>query len=100
MPRKHERVPFLAEIILHSASGKRTVRISDLSRGGCYVDTISTMADGETVSFELVHPNGERLSFNGEVCYSFEGQGFGLKFTDLGDDQKKFLERVLPASTG
>jgi hypothetical protein len=54
--------------------------------------------NGEPVSFELVHPNGDRLAFAGEVCYSFEQQGFGVKFTDLGDAQLEFLERILPDS--
>ncbi len=95
MPRKEERKEFVAEIILESASGRREARISDISAGGCYVDTIVGVRDGETVKFDLVHPRGERLPFTGEVAYRFEGVGFGVKFTDLTDEQKLFLERIL-----
>ncbi len=42
MPRKEERVPFLMEILLESASGKREARISDIGPEGCYIDSIVT----------------------------------------------------------
>lgn len=35
MPREHERVDFIAQIALDSALGKREVRVSDISAGGC-----------------------------------------------------------------
>jgi hypothetical protein len=94
MPRVHERTGFLAEIVLESASGKRQARISDISVGGCYVDTITTVSVGDKVKFDLVHPNGGHLMFEGEVAYHFNGVGFGLGFTDLSEEQKQFLERI------
>jgi hypothetical protein len=95
MPREHERVDHFSEIKLHSASGNLDVRISDLSLGGCYVDTIVGVSIGESLSFDLVTPEGETLHFTGEVAYVLDGQGFGIKFTDFGDKERSFLEKVI-----
>ncbi len=92
MPREHERFSLLSEIVLESASGKQQARVSDISAGGCFVDTITQVRVGERILFELVHPNGDRLQFAGEVAYHLSGVGFGLKFVDLSDEQKQFLE--------
>lgn len=95
MPRQEDRKDFIAEIVLESASGRREARVSDISAGGCYIDTIVGVRDGETVNFDLIYPNGGRLAFTGEVAYHFEGVGFGVKFINLTDEQKLFLERIL-----
>ena len=95
MPRTHERKNFVAQIVLESASGRREARVSDISIGGCYVDSILSVSVGEEVSFDLVHPNGGRLPFTAEVAYHFDGIGFGVRFTNLNEEQKLFLERII-----
>jgi len=93
--REAERKPFLAEVILEFASGKRQVRVSDISAGGCYIESIISVQVGDQLQFELVRPGGEHLPFTGEIAYHFEGMGFGVKFTNLTDEQKKFLENII-----
>ena len=95
MPRKHERLTFLVQIELHSASGKYEARISDISEGGCYVDTIVSVNIGDEIKFDLVHPNGGRIAFTGEATFHDPGVGFGVRFTNLSDEQNVFLKRVL-----
>ncbi|MGH9945935.1 MAG: PilZ domain-containing protein [Pyrinomonadaceae bacterium] len=95
MPREEERKDFIAQIELESASGRREARVSDISLGGCYVDTIVSVAVGESVRFELIQPNGGRLTFAGLVVYHLSGMGFGVQFTDLNKEQKQFLEEMI-----
>jgi len=95
MPRIHQRKDFIARINLESTSGKREVRVTDIGEGGCYVDSIISVNIGEEVSFDLMHPNGGRLPFTGEVAYHFAGVGFGVRFTNLNAEQKLFLERII-----
>jgi hypothetical protein len=92
--RGDERKPFRAEIVLEFASGKRQERISDISAGGCYVESIISVQVGDEIKVELLAPNGDRLPFTGQIAYHFDGMGFGVKFTDLTDEQKKFLEKI------
>ena len=92
--REDERKPFIAEIVLEFASGKRQERISDISAGGCYVESIISVQVGDEINFELVDPNGDRLPFTGQIAYHFDGMGFGVKFTNLTDEQKEFLQKI------
>jgi len=100
MPREQKRVPFLGEIVLKSGSGKCEARISDISMGGCYIDTIASFRVDENVAFDLVHPNGRSLPFTGDIAYILEGFGFGVRFTDLSDEQTVFLERIVQSLGG
>lgn len=100
MPRQQERVTYLIEIVLECASGKREARISDLSPGGCYIDSIVAVQEGEPVAFSLNSPTGDTLPFTGEVAYVLDGFGFGVKFTDLTDERKAFLDDIIKAHGG
>lgn len=95
MPREQDRFSFVAEVILDSSTGTREVRISDLSLGGCYVDTVAPASEGEHVTFELVDTGKENIRFTGTVAYRIEGQGFGMKFNKLGERQLEYVKRVL-----
>ena len=86
------------EVTLESASCRRTVRISDISLGGCFIETISQLDRGERATFEMIQANGEKVSFNGTVAYSMNGVGFGVKFDELTEDQEYFLRRVVGVS--
>lgn len=99
MPRKEDRISFLKEVELEFASGKRSARISDISMGGCYIDTIAQVPIGETLTINVAASNGESMQFTGNVAYLLEGMGFGMEFTDLSDQHRDFLSRIVN-STG
>lgn len=91
--RKSDRQPVLIEIVLDSAAGGRTTRISDLSLGGCFVESINSYREGEVISFDLVDANGTCLKFSGVVAYVLDSIGFGLQFYDLTDSHNEFLKQ-------
>lgn len=97
MAREHERTDIVREIILESSAGKRSSRISDMSMGGCYIESITNFRRGEVISFDLNSTAGETLRFSGNVAYVLDGFGFGLSFTNLTTDHIAFLSRTLPA---
>lgn len=98
MPREHERVPLVAEVLLEFASGRREVRISDLSEGGCYVETWATVRTGDPVRFEIILPKGGgKLPVTGEVAYAFDGMGFGVKFIGMGAGQLAQVRELVGA---
>ena len=101
MLRKQERVTFLTEVSLEFASGRREARISDLSRGGCYVECIATVRPGEVVHFEMPMPDGKLARASGEVKYVFNGMGFGMRFLDVPEDLRALIDwMVEPAPAG
>ncbi|PYS89686.1 MAG: hypothetical protein DMF62_06725 [Acidobacteria bacterium] len=95
MPRENNRIEFRVDCVLESSSGRHEVVIRDIGSGGCYIDSIISVSIGEVIKFELVHPNGGRLPFTGIVAYHFNGLGFGVRFTDLTNEQDLFLQRIL-----
>jgi Tfp pilus assembly protein PilZ len=98
MPRKHERLPILTEIVLSSASGNREARISDLSVGGCFVDTIVVARVGEEVSLKMTLPPDYIVETTGTIAYIFDGTGFGVSFTDLSETAAKSIEQFLASN--
>jgi len=95
MPREHDRIDFVAQIDLESASGRREATVRDISTGGCYIDTVVGANQGDPVRFNVIHPNGGSLPFTGEVSHHFEGIGIGVRFTEKTDEQMMFLHRIL-----
>jgi hypothetical protein len=95
--RESERQTFLDEIMLEFSSGQREARISDISAGGCYVDSIAAVSEGEPVSFDVSAGEGQTISFTGEIAYVLQGMGFGIKFTDITEEQRQFLASVTNA---
>lgn len=97
--RKHQRKPVSVDTVLDSLSGATESLISNLSMGGCYVESMTNFQAGESVSFDLIDAGGGTVGFTGEVAYVLEGLGFGLRFTNLGPDQIRFLQQALPSET-
>lgn len=96
MARKQERSDVHTEIVLESSAGKRQSRISDMSAGGCFIESMTSFREGEPVAFELHTTSGATLRFSGTVAYVLEGFGFGMTFTDLTPEHIAFLAGVLP----
>ena len=82
-----------------SAAGKRSARITNLSEGGCYLDSVGDVRRGEIVGFRVLLPEDDWLYLEGEVRHHTAGEGFGVKFLDLNEDQEsKLKELILRAS--
>ena len=93
--RKHERKQFFAEAALEFSSGKYQARISEISLGGCYVDSIASVVEREAISLTIAIGSGESQQFAGEVAYVLPGFGFGVRFTDLTEEKTSFLQKLL-----
>lgn len=76
-------------------SGRREARISDVSVGGCYIDSIADVSVGEEISFELRLPSGASVPVRGKVAYVLAGNGFGVSFTSLPDESLEIIERMV-----
>jgi hypothetical protein len=96
MARKDDRVSFLKEILFEWSAGQGNARISDLSAGGCYIDTIVTVSPGELIAFDIRADDGTTMRFTGSVAHVIPGMGFGVEFNKLSPECKEFLDRVLP----
>ena len=95
MPREEDRIAYLDEIELEFSSGKRLARISDISSGGCYVDSIVNVPVGEPAAFGFTRPGTSHVRFTGTVAYILDGFGFGIQFKDLSAEARQLLETII-----
>ena len=92
--RSQERLDVSLEAVW-DGSGSRTARITDLSEGGCFVDTTGEAHTGERLAFHIQLPDGNWLDLSGEVAHQMRPVGFGLRFVDLSDEQREQLRLFL-----
>jgi hypothetical protein len=99
--RRHARYPFTATVEAVESKSQTRIqgRTSDLSRGGCYVDTITSFPAGSVVKMRLTK---EMRSFEAqaEVVYSLVGLGMGVKFTDADPEQLRTAEKWVREVSG
>ena len=77
-------------------SGARlSARVTDLSEGGCYLDTVGEVMSGEIVAFRVLLPEDDWLYLEGEVKHHRHGFGFGVQFVDLNEEQTRNLALLL-----
>jgi len=93
--RKEERLEVCFDAVWDGKSGNYTARVTDLSEGGCYVDTLGEAASGEIVHFKLQLPGGDWLDLVGEVAHTTPPLGFGLRFVTPNDEQVEKLQAVI-----
>ncbi|MGA2419288.1 MAG: PilZ domain-containing protein, partial [Candidatus Acidiferrum sp.] len=88
-----------AEALDANSRGKMTARTSDISRGGCYVDTFCPFPRNASVMLRIVRDK-ECLIAQAKVVYSKLGMGMGLSFTALEPDNKRILDRWIGELSG
>jgi PilZ domain len=90
--RGHTRYPVSAsaEVVEPRTHTRITGRATDLSAGGCYVDTISPLAVGTSVHMRV---SAERHCFQTRaiVTYTLTSMGMGLAFRETAADQALIL---------
>ena len=93
--RTEKRLNACLEASWEGESGNYDARVTDLSEGGCYVDSLTSADVGEVVLFRLQMPDGEWLELSGEVAHETRTVGFGLRFVSLSEDQRQKLQVLL-----
>ena len=73
-------------------------RVSDLSQGGFFIDTISPLAEDSIISFQFSLPGdnmGVPISGEGRVAWQTPMQGMGIRFTRLSVASQEWLMSFL-----
>jgi hypothetical protein len=92
--RLHPRVPLRLEV-RWNGSYTRPGITTDISSGGCYIESIVQVAVGEVLRFEFQLAPGRSVEFEGEVRYVHHTIGFGVRFRYLTDVQLKTLLQLI-----
>ena len=84
--RSETRHPVVAEIDFVGGGIRQRGRISDLSRGGLFIDTLNPQDVGTPVSFSFLLPgdaSGKPIAGEGVVAWVSPMLGMGIRFTAL-----------------
>src|SRR5208282_6580734 len=99
--RSCPRYPFSPEVEVVDVQSvmRLRARLADISRNGCYVDTINPFAKDSAVTLTITRDN---LSFKtqAKVVYSNVGMGMGLLFTTAEPHQLQVLGKWLSELSG
>jgi hypothetical protein len=85
--RSEKRLEVCLDAVWDGNSGKHPARVTDLSEGGCYVDSLGESQVGEVLNIKLQLQNGEWLELSGEVAHQMPPMGFGIRFVNLCAEQ-------------
>jgi PilZ domain len=88
-----------AEAVHLAADTRLNGRVSDLSRGGCYVDTINPFPVGAEIKIRIVKDNATFVA-QATVLYSTSGMGMGLAFTEIDPERQRVLDGWLAELSG
>lgn len=75
--------------------GRKEGTISDLSVGGCFVMCSGEVDDGERVKIFLPLADGMKVEFWGEVVNHVLEIGFAVRFIEMTEARKEFLEKLI-----
>jgi len=93
--REEERRDITLEVRWEGDSGRHSARISDLSLGGCYLDTLGGVTVGEVIGLEIKMPDDSWLELRGSVAFHHPGLGFSVCFTFLTDEEQYRLTQII-----
>lgn len=96
--RSKPRLSVSLDAVWDGTTGNHPARITNLSAGGCYLDTVGETMRGEVVAFRVSLPDGDWLYLEGEVRHYAPRIGFGVRFIDLEPEQEEKIEALLKLS--
>ena len=97
--RSAKRISFMSEVEC-TGTGESPLqpRISDLSVSGAFIDSLNEVPAGSRLNLRFPLPTGMVVSVNAEVVHSMPHFGMGVRFLDLGDEQRRGIEQVVAAA--
>jgi hypothetical protein len=90
-----ERFQVNIEIEWEGLVGRKNGTISDLSPTGCFVLCSGEVEDSENVKIFFPLTDGRKIQFWGEVVNHVFEIGFAMRFIELSEAQKDFLEKFV-----
>ncbi|HXY00921.1 MAG TPA: PilZ domain-containing protein [Candidatus Limnocylindrales bacterium] len=81
-----------ADVVELPRGARLSARTSDISRTGCYVDTLNPVPQGSKVRLRITH-HDEVFEAIGRVVYVSYGLGMGVAFENVTPEEQAKLDR-------
>ncbi len=85
-----------ADIVELPRGAKLSARTADISRTGCYIDTLNPVPQGARVRLRITH-HDEIFEAIGCIVYVSPGLGMGMVFVEVDAEEQARLDRWLTA---
>ena len=95
--RRYARVSQPFDGSWRGASGATKCRLSDISLGGCFVQSLALPTPGETTVISIAIGPDHSLTFTGRVVYVDPGMGFAVQFHEIRQPDVDELLRLFSA---
>jgi hypothetical protein len=92
--RSRPRLEVNLNAMWDSSTEAHSALITNLSEGGCFLDSVGAVRRGEIVGFRVLLPDGDWLYLEGEVRHHTT-EGFGVQFVELNEEQMEKLRWLL-----
>jgi len=96
--RRSPRYLFFANAEITELASEETLRThtSELSRHGCYLDTMNPFFDGTALRVRIMH-EGKVLDAAARVVHSTPNVGMGLSFDEISAGHEPVIEQWITA---
>jgi len=92
--RRQQRLSVSLNATWDSSTQAHSALITNLSEGGCFLDSVGEVRTGEIVGCRVLLPNDDWLYLEGEVRHHTP-EGFGVQFVELNEEQTEKLAWLL-----
>ena len=89
--RRYDRFPFCEDIII---DGTKMCTSMDICEGGLYVSAIQVFEKNSIVDLAIPF-KGAKVMFKAQVQYCQPGIGMGIRFVDMGENQKAAVRELI-----
>lgn len=89
--RKHERFPFIEDILI---DGAKSCRSADISEGGLFISAIQSFENGEVMEVSIP-TKSEKIITKAQVKYCQPGIGMGIAFVDAGEGLRNKIRELV-----
>jgi len=89
--RKHERFPFIEDILV---DGTKACRSTDISEGGLFISAIQSFEGGEVMEV-AIPAKSEKIVTKAQVKYCQPGIGMGIAFVEADEDLRKKIRGLV-----
>ena len=70
-------------------------RVTDISLFGAFVDTLNPLPAKTPLELSLILSGGSFVNARGTVVWSQENMGMGIEFTDMVEESRTQIERIV-----
>lgn len=81
-----------ADVVELPRGARLSARTADISRSGCYIDTLNPVPQGSKVRLRITH-HEEVFEATGRVVYVSYGLGMGIAFESVTPEEQARLDR-------